>query len=48
MTFGAPTLVTAVDSAGVNGDLGLTGQRNGTSSLNAFRSNKFPHLAVNP
>ena len=48
VTFGGPTLVSAVDSAGINGDLGLTGQRNGTSSLNAFRSNKFPHLAVNP
>ena len=48
VTFGATfTVTTFVDVGGSNGDLGLTGTVNGGSSA-AFRSSKFPHLAVNP
>jgi hypothetical protein len=48
VTFGATNTIATVDPAGTNGDLGLVGQRNGESFSTAFRSNKFPHMAVNP
>src|SRR5262249_52765050 len=35
-------------AGGTNGDLGLTGIRQGTSTASGFRSSKFPHAAVNP
>jgi hypothetical protein len=36
-----------VSEGGVNGDLGLTGTLNGGGAV-AFRTNRFPHVAVNP
>src|SRR5262249_36642686 len=33
---------------GTNGDLGLSGLRQGTSTFSGFRSSEFPHAAVNP
>jgi hypothetical protein len=55
LTFGAPVtvaygLLTGVigERAGINGDLGLTGIRQGTKTALDFRSNQFPHAAVNP
>lgn len=49
LTFGAPVIV----AAGLLGDpfsggLGLTGIRQGTSTPSGFRSNSYPHAAVNP
>src|SRR5581483_3516829 len=48
VSFG-PT-ATVVDGliGGVNGDLTLTGLRQGTTTYAYFRSNEFPHAAVNP
>src|SRR5215510_2996376 len=48
LTFGAPVTVASGLVGGVNGDLGLTGIRQGTSTPAGFRSNEFPHAAVNP
>jgi hypothetical protein len=48
VTFGAPVTVATLATTGVNGNLGLTGVRNGTSVAASFRSNAFPHAAVNP
>ena len=48
LTFGAPVTVAAGLLGGSNGDLGLTGIRQGTVTPSAFRSNSFPHAAVNP
>jgi hypothetical protein len=49
VTFGAPIVVASLGtSSGSNGDLGLTGQRSGTTTLDAIRSNAFPAAAVNP
>ena len=51
MTFGsAVTVATFADSGGQNGDLGLTGTVNGgvPPSPSPFRTNRFPHVAVNP
>ena len=48
VTFGAPVTVASGLNGGVNGDLGLTGIRQGTASPSSFRSNEFPHVAVNP
>jgi hypothetical protein len=51
LTFGAPiTVASGVTGAPglVNGDLGLTGIRQGTAAASMFRSNGFPHAAVNP
>jgi hypothetical protein len=48
LTFSAPVTVAFGLTGGVNGDLGLTGLRQGTGSFSAFRSNEFPHAAVNP
>lgn len=44
----AVTVATFQVAGGVNGDLGLTGIRNGTTVASGFRSNRFPHAAVNP
>ncbi len=48
VTFGSPVTVVSGLTGGVNGDLGLTGIRQGTSTPSGFRSNEFPHVAVNP
>jgi len=48
VTFGAPVTIFNALTGGTNGDLGLTGKRNGTATFSGFRSNAFPHVAVNP
>ena len=48
LTFGAPVIVASGLVGGPNGDLALTGIRQGTITPAAFRSNEFPHAAVNP
>jgi FG-GAP-like repeat len=48
ITFTAPTTFAPGLMGGVNGDLGLTGLRQGTGSFSPFRTNEFPHAAVNP
>jgi hypothetical protein len=48
LTFGAPVTVASGLVGGVNGDLGLTGIRQGTTTPAGFRSNEFPHATVNP
>src|SRR5262245_3727575 len=48
LTFGPPVTVASGLAPGANGDLGLTGIRQGTATPAGFRSNKFPHAAVNP
>ena len=48
LTFSAPVIVATLIGGGTNGDLGLTGIRNGLGTPSAFRSSKFPHAAVNP
>src|SRR5262245_28516347 len=48
LTFGAPITVASGLVGGVNGDLALTGIRQGTTTPAGFRSNEFPHAAVNP
>ena len=48
LTFGPPVTVATGLVGGTNGDLGLTGIRQGTATAAAFRSNSFPHAAVNP
>ena len=47
VTFAAPVTIVSSLSTLVNGDLGLTGTPNG-GSTSGFRSNTFPHAAVNP
>ncbi len=47
-TFGAPVTVATGLVGGTNGDLGLTGIRQGTTVASGFRSSEFPHAAVNP
>jgi immune inhibitor InhA-like protein len=47
-TFGAPMTVASGLIGGTNGDLGLTGIRQGTTTSAGFRSSEFPHAAVNP
>ena len=47
-TFGPAVTIFNGISGGVNGDHGLTGLRQGTSTYSSFRSNAFPHVAVNP
>ncbi len=47
LTFAAAVTV-ATGLGGSNGDLGLTGLRQGTVSYASFRSNSFPHAAINP
>ncbi len=48
VTFGAAVTVASGLVGGTNGDLGLTGIRQGTATAAGFRSNEFPHAAVNP
>src|SRR5215470_17517731 len=48
LTFGAPVTVASGLIGGTNGDLGLTGIRQGTTTASGFRSSEFPHAAVNP
>jgi hypothetical protein len=48
VSFGAPVTVVSGLSGGINGDLNLTGIRKGTTFASGFRSNEFPHVAVNP
>jgi hypothetical protein len=48
LTFGAPVTVASGLVGGSNGDLALTGIRQGTTTASGFRSNEFPHAAVNP
>jgi hypothetical protein len=48
VTFGAPITVASGLVGGTNGDLNLTGLRQGTATFASFRSNEFPHAAVNP
>jgi hypothetical protein len=48
VTFGAPVTVVSGLVGGVNGDMGLTGIRQGTATAAGFRSNQFPHATVNP
>ena len=48
LTFSAPITVASGLVGGDNGDLGLTGIRQGTAVASAFRSSEFPHVAVNP
>ena len=48
VTFGAPVTVASGLVGGVNGDLGLTGLRQGTATYTGFRSNQFPHATINP
>jgi hypothetical protein len=49
LTFGAPvTVATFLSLDGGNGDLALTGTRQGTALTGLFRSSKFPEVAVNP
>jgi hypothetical protein len=47
-TFGPPVTVAALQTRGVNGDLGLVGIRAGTTQPAPFRSNAFGQLVVNP
>src|SRR5262245_11173650 len=48
VTFGPPVIVFSGLVGGGNGDLGLTGIRQGTTTPSGFRSNEFPHAAINP
>jgi hypothetical protein len=48
VSFGPAVTVASGLVGGVNGDLGLTGVRQGTSTPAGFRSNQFPHAALNP
>jgi hypothetical protein len=48
VSFGAPVTVASGLVGGTNGDLGLTGIRNGTATPSGFRSSEFPHAAINP
>ncbi|MBL8821176.1 MAG: exo-alpha-sialidase [Planctomycetia bacterium] len=47
-TFSSPITVASGLVGGTNGDLGLTGLRQGTGTFSGFRSNEFPHAVVNP
>jgi uncharacterized repeat protein (TIGR01451 family) len=47
LTFGAPVTVTGGLIGGANGDLGLIGIRQAAAPA-PFRTNEFPHAAVNP
>ena len=48
VTFGTAVTVFTGLTGGSNGDLSLVGIRQGTSTASSFRSNSFPHAAVNP
>jgi len=47
VTFGSAVTVVSGLTGGSNGDLDLDGLRQGTSSYEYFRSNSFPHVAIN-
>lgn len=48
LTFGAPVTVTTLTTPGINGDLGLTGVRSGTSTPASFRTPDTIQTVVNP
>ncbi len=48
VTFGAAVTVVSGLVGGTNGDLGLTGLRQGVGTFSTFRSSEFPHVSVNP
>ncbi len=48
VSFGPAVTVASGLVGGVNGDLGLTGILQGTTTPTGFRTNEFPHAAVNP
>jgi Abnormal spindle-like microcephaly-assoc'd, ASPM-SPD-2-Hydin len=48
VSFGAVVTVASGLVGGTNGDLGLTGLRQGTATFASFRSSEFPHVAINP
>jgi hypothetical protein len=49
LTFGPVVDVATLGTGpGFNGDLGLTGRRDGTATFAGFRSNAFPQAVVNP
>lgn len=48
VSYGSAVTVASGLIGGSNGDLGLTGIRQGTASASAFRSSEFPHVAINP
>jgi hypothetical protein len=47
-SFGPAVTITTLQTTGIDGDLGLTGIRVGTSTAAPFRSNAFPQLLANP
>jgi hypothetical protein len=48
LTFAPAITVASGLVGGTNGDLALTGIRQGTTTASGFRSNEFPHAVVNP
>jgi hypothetical protein len=48
VSFSPAVTIASGLGGGTNGDLLLTGMRNGTATFNSFRSNGFPSVAVNP
>ncbi|HEX5081206.1 MAG TPA: PxKF domain-containing protein [Blastocatellia bacterium] len=48
LTFGPPVAAASGLVGGTNGDLGLTGIRQGTTTAAGFRSSEFPHAVVSP
>jgi hypothetical protein len=48
VSFGAAVTVASGLVGGTSGDLGLTGLRQGTATASGFRTNEFPHVAINP
>ena len=47
-TWSAPVVIVNSLAGGTNGDLGLTGTRQGLAGFARFRTSKFPHAAINP
>ena len=47
-SFAAAVTIATGQGGGSNGDLALTGLRNGTATFSTIRSNGFPHAAINP
>ena len=48
VTFSAPVTIVSGLPAATNGNLNLLGIRQGTAVASTFRTNAFPHAAVNP
>ena len=48
ITFGPSVIAAAMNNTTLNGDLGLTGVRSGTSTPANFRSNGHPQVVANP